>query len=141
MSWNDSPEAQPLACAAGIYIQSLGKCLNPNAKGVFRYPELVSDLLKDKQRIPSHNYLPWAFHEAFSDKGLFPFVKELEIENLFCEQMRKKNKYILIYLSWYNYILNTSFRINGDNYIINFHSLIKNLQLILELIAVNISGI
>ena len=85
MSWNDSPVAQTLAYAAGIYIQSFGKCLNPNAKGVFRYPELVSELLKDKQRIPSYNYLSWALNGALSDKGLFPFVKELEISNLMCE--------------------------------------------------------
>ena len=43
--WNGAPIFQPLVCSTGIYIQSLGKCLNPNAVGVFRYPELVSELL------------------------------------------------------------------------------------------------
>ena len=38
MSWNGTPVVQPLACATGIYIQSLGKAfLNPSARGEFWY--------------------------------------------------------------------------------------------------------
>ena len=59
MSWNGFPVVQPLACATGIYIQSLGKCLSPNASGEFWYPELTSDILKNKL-FPSHNYLSWS---------------------------------------------------------------------------------
>ena len=84
MSWNDVPVVQQLACSTGIYIQSLGKALNPNARGVFRAPELVDDILKDN-RFPSHNYLSWALHGASSDKLLLSFVAKYEIENLLCE--------------------------------------------------------
>ena len=83
MSWNGAPVVQPLACSTGIYIQSLGKCLNPSARGVFRYPELTSDLLENK-KIPSHNYLSWALHGALSDKSLLTFVKERKITALSC---------------------------------------------------------
>ena len=83
MSWNGAPVIQPLACSTGIYIQSLGKCLNPSARGVFRYPELTSDLLENK-KIPSHNYLSWALHGALSDKSLLTFVKERKITALSC---------------------------------------------------------
>ena len=84
MSWNGAPVVQPLACSTGIYIQSLGKCLNPSARGVFRYPELTSDLLENK-KIPSHNYLSWALHGALSDKSLLTFVKERKITALSCK--------------------------------------------------------
>ena len=84
MSWNGAPVIQPLACSTGIYIQSLGKCLNPSARGVFRYPELTSDLLENK-KIPSHNYLSWALHGALSDKSLLTFVKERKITALSCK--------------------------------------------------------
>ena len=47
ISWNGAPVVQPLACSTGIYKQSLGNCLNPSARGVFRYPELISDLLEN----------------------------------------------------------------------------------------------
>ena len=83
MSWNGTPVVQPLACATGIYIQSLGKALNPGACGEFWYPELTSELLDDK-KIPSHNYLSWALHGALSDKSLLTFVKERKITALSC---------------------------------------------------------
>ena len=84
MSWNEVPVAQPLACSTGIYIQSLGKALNPNARGRILDPELVNSILKDK-RFPSNNYLSWALHGASSDKSLLSFVEKYEIENLLCE--------------------------------------------------------
>ena len=84
MSWNGTPVIQPLACSTGIFIQSLGKCLNPNAYGVFRDPELISDLSKNK-KLPSHNYLSWALHGALSDVLLLQFVKAREISNLLCK--------------------------------------------------------
>ena len=82
MEWN--PIEQPLLCATGIYIQSLGKCLNPNASGAFYYPELTSELSKNK-KLPSHNYLSWAIHGASLDETLLPFVKELKITGLLCK--------------------------------------------------------
>ena len=84
ITWNGTPIVQPLVCSTGIYIQSLGKCLNPNAVGVFRYPELVSELLENK-KLPSHNYLSWALHGASSDESLLPFVKEHKIKALKCK--------------------------------------------------------
>ena len=63
------------------------------------------------------------------------------INNILCINNKKSNIYILIYLSLYNYIINSSFRINENNYIINFHSLNKTLQLISELITEKISDI
>ena len=63
------------------------------------------------------------------------------INNILCINNKKSNIYILIYLSFYNYIINSSFRINENNYIINFHSLNKTLQLISELITEKISDI
>ena len=83
MSWNGTPVVQPLACAIGIYIQSLGKALNPSASDEFWYPELTSELLEDK-KIPSHNYLSWALYGALSDAPLIPFVKEHKITALLC---------------------------------------------------------
>jgi len=84
MSWNDVPVIQPLACATGIYIQSLGKCLNPNAHGEFWYPELTSEILNNKL-LPSHNYLSWSFHGALLDKPLIPFALEHKITFLLCD--------------------------------------------------------
>ena len=84
MSWNEIPVTQPLACSTGIYIQSLGKALNPNASGDFYYPELKDDILKDKL-FPSHNYLSWALHGASSDKLIFPFVEKHKITSLLCK--------------------------------------------------------
>ena len=43
------------------------------------------------------------------------------------------NIYLLIYLTLYNYIINSSFHSNENNFIINFHSLNKTLQIISEL--------
>ena len=83
MSWNGVPLVQPLTCSAGIYIQSLGKCLNPKARDVFYYPELTSELLENK-KLPSHNYLLWALHGAISDELLLTFVKNREISDLKC---------------------------------------------------------
>ena len=83
MLWNGTPLVQPLACSTGIYIQSLGKYLNPSARGEFWYPELTSDLLENK-KLPSHNYLSWALHGALSDEVLLPFVKEHKITYLLC---------------------------------------------------------
>ena len=83
MLWNGVPVVQPLACAAGIYIQSLGKALNPNAHGVFRDPELVNRIVKDKL-FPSHNYLSWALHGASSEELLLSFVENREISALKC---------------------------------------------------------
>ena len=75
MSWNGLTLVQPLTCATGIFIQSLGKCLNPNAEGEIYYPELVSDILENKL-LPSHNYLSWAIHGASLDELLLPFVEK-----------------------------------------------------------------
>ena len=52
--------------------------------GVFRYPELVSELLENK-KLPSHNYLSWALNGASSDESLLPFVKEHKIKALKCK--------------------------------------------------------
>ena len=49
------------------------------------------------------------------------------------------NIYLLIYLTLYNYIINSSFSINENNYIIHFHSLNKILQIIPELIKEKVS--
>ena len=75
MSWNGNQVVQPLACSTGIYIQSLGKCLNQSAHGEF-WSQNISDLLENK-KLPSHNYLSWALHGALSDELLLTFVKEL----------------------------------------------------------------
>ena len=45
----------------------------------------------------------------------------------------ESNIYLLIYLSIYNYIVNASFSIDENNYIINFHSLNKILEIISQL--------
>ena len=42
----------------------------------------------------------------------------------------ESNIYLLIYLTIYNYIINVSFNKEENNYIINFHSLNKILQII-----------
>ena len=81
MSWNGTPIEKPLLCATGIYIQSLGKCLNPNASGIFYDPELISDLSKNK-KVPSHNYLSWAIHGASLDELVLHFVEKREIIGL-----------------------------------------------------------
>ena len=46
----------------------------------------------------------------------------------------ESNIYFLIYLTLYNYIINSSFNINENDYVINFHSLNKTLRIISELI-------
>ena len=46
----------------------------------------------------------------------------------------ESNIYLLIYLTIYNYIINASFNKEENNYIINFHSLNKILQIISQLI-------
>ena len=81
MSWNGAPIEKPLLCTTGIYIQSLGKCLNPNASGIFYDPELISDLSKNK-KVPSHNYLSWAIHGASLDELVLHFVEKREIIGL-----------------------------------------------------------
>ena len=63
------------------------------------------------------------------------------INNILFINNKKSNRYLLIYLSLYNYIINSSFRINENNYIINFNSLNKTLQLTTELIRGNIPEI
>lgn len=84
MSWNGDPIEQPLLCATGIYIQSLGKCLNPNASCAFYAPDLVSDLSKNK-KLPSHNYLSWTIHGASLDELQLHFVEKREITGLLCK--------------------------------------------------------
>ena len=53
----------------------------------------------------------------------------------------ESNIYLLIYLTLYNYIIKSSFNINENNYIINFHPLNKTLEIISELIKDKISDV
>ena len=52
----------------------------------------------------------------------------------------ESNIYLLIYLTIYNYIINVSFNKEENNYIINFHSLNKILQIISQLIKDKLPG-
>ena len=52
----------------------------------------------------------------------------------------ESNIYLLIYLTIYNYIINASFNKEENNYIINFHSLNKILQIISQLIKDKLPG-
>ena len=74
MQWNDHPVIQPLACATGIYIQSLGRFLNPNDVGQIIHPVLVDELKNSS--LPSSNYLSWVLFGASNDTLLISFVKK-----------------------------------------------------------------
>ena len=63
------------------------------------------------------------------------------INHILFMNKKESNIYLLIYLTLYNYIINSSFNMNENNYIINFNSLNKSLKIITELIKGKISDI
>ncbi len=68
MSYNDNAIIQPLACTTGVYIQSLGKCLIPEAVCNHDFPDTLTKI--KKYGVPQNNSLSWAFFSASSDQTL-----------------------------------------------------------------------
>ena len=65
-------------------------------------------------------------------------IKSILYHSLFINK-DESNIYLLIYLTTYNYIIDSSFNLYENNYIINFNSLNKTLKLISELPLESIS--
>jgi hypothetical protein len=80
MSYNDNAIIQPLACTTGIYIQSLGKCLTPEAVCNHDFPNILAKI--KKYGTPQNNFLSWAFFSASSDQSLLSFVRKSKFKSL-----------------------------------------------------------